>query len=346
MTRVIVGSLLLVAVAAFGQGRRGAPAGAANAEQAPRGGGRQLSKLIEGPDLGVKPVPNPLPLPAGMMFGALGGVVLDSKEHLFVFGGTRPELTQYKADPLPLVEFDQNGKFVRAFGESLGYSSPHGFRIDDSDNFWVTDIGNHTVMKLNPKGDILITLGTKGKAGVWDEAAGNHTLNQPTDIALAKNGDVFVGQGHGGGGSGDPRILRFDKNGKYITSWSGKVDGPEAFSNVHAVIMDPDNHIWVGDRTAKKVLVFDVNGKLVKTIQMPVYVCSFYVAKNGQLYMLSGWDGQILKMDWEGKILAATGKPGRGLNQYGEAESMVINSKGEIFVADKVNDYVQKLIPK
>src|SRR5678816_2942676 len=101
--------------------------------------------------------------------------------------------------------------------DSLGYSSPHGFRIDDADNFWVTDIGNHTVMKLNPKGDILITLGTKGKAGVWDEAAGNHTLNQPTDIALAKNGDVFVGQGHGGGANSDPRILRFDKNGKYIT---------------------------------------------------------------------------------------------------------------------------------
>jgi hypothetical protein len=41
MTRVIVGSLLLVAVAAFGQGRRGTPGGAANAEQGPGGGGRQ-----------------------------------------------------------------------------------------------------------------------------------------------------------------------------------------------------------------------------------------------------------------------------------------------------------------
>jgi len=62
--------------------------------------------------------------------------------------------------------------------------------------------------------------------------------------------------------------------------------------------------------------------------------------------MLSGWDGQILKLDWNAKILAATGKPGRGLNQYGEAESMAISARGEIFVADKINDYVQKLIPK
>ena len=124
------------------------------------------------------------------------------------------------------------------------------------------------------------------------------------------------------------------------------MDGPGAFSNVHAVTMDPQGRVWVGDRTAKKILIFTVDGKFVQSIQMDVYVCSFFVAKDGQPYMLTGWDGQILKIDWNGKILAATGKPGRGLNQYGEAESLAINDKGEMFVADKVNDYVQKLVRK
>ena len=325
-----------------GRGRNNAAAAEGGAPE--RGGGRQLSKLIEGPDLGFKPVPNPLPLPPGMMFGALAGVVINSQEHIFVYGGTRPELTAANADPLPLVEFDRDGKFIRAWGGELNYKSPHGFRIDSNDNFWLSDIGDHTVRKLNPKGELVMTLGTPGKAGVWDEKTGSRTFNQPTDLWIAPNGDIFVGQGHGG--QGDPRILRFDKNGKYITSWSGKVDGPAAFSNVHAVTMDPQGRVWVGDRTAKKILIFDVDGKYIKSIQMSVYVCSFFPAKNGQLYMLSGWDGQILKLDWDANILGATGKPGRGLNQYGEAESMAINSKGEIYVADKINDYVQKLTPR
>ena len=47
-----------------------------------------------------------------------------------------------------------------------------------------------------------------------------------------------------------------------------------------------------------------------------------------------------------GKILGATGKPGTGLNRYGEAEEIAINSRDEIFVADKVNDVVQKLVRK
>jgi hypothetical protein len=50
-------------------------------------------------------------------------------------------------------------------------------------------------------------------------------------------------------------------------------------------------------------------------------------------------------MDWNARPLAVTGRPGRGLNQYGEAESLAINARGEMFVADKINDYVQKLVP-
>ena len=158
MTTVLAALLLMGTTVLWSQGRGGARGGDGG------GGGRVLSKLIEGPDLGYKPVPNPLPLPAGMSFGALGGVVINSQQHIFVFTGTRPELTQNGADPLPLVEFDADGKFVRAWGKELGSSSPHGFRLDSSDNFWLTDIGNHTVTKLNPKGEVVLTLGTKGKS--------------------------------------------------------------------------------------------------------------------------------------------------------------------------------------
>src|SRR5207244_113608 len=100
------------------------------------------------------------------------------------------------------------------------------------------------------------------------------TFYQPTDIALGSDGDIFVAQGHGGNG-GDPRVLRFDRNGKYLNSWSGKVDGPAAFSNVHAITLDLDGNLWVGDRAAKKILLFKKDGSYVKSIQMPVYVCGF-----------------------------------------------------------------------
>lgn len=312
------------------------------------GGGRparQLSKLIEGPDLGYKPVANPLPMPAGMAYGSTAGVQINSKGHIFVFMGVRPDQKLNNMAFGPMVEFDPDGRFVRAWGEALDVSSPHGFRIDSEDNFWLTDIGDHTVTKLNPKGELLFRIGTKGKAGVWDEASGSRTLSQPTDLVIARNGDIIIGQGHGG--AGDPRVLKFDKNGKYIASWSGKTEGPAAFADVHTVIFAPDGNLWVGYRSAKRILVFTPDGKFVRGIQMPVYVCSFYIhEKTNQLYMTSGWDGQILKLDWNANILAATGSPGVGLNKYGESMGLAISSRDEIFVGDKINDVVQKLIRK
>jgi len=131
---VLVCSLSVLAQEAGRGGAQGARGGAA---QGGRGGVRQLSAPIEAPDLGVRPVPNPLPLPTGMAFGSLAGVVVNSKQHIFVYTGTRPELTLHKADPLPLVEFDPDGKFIRAWGAELKSDSPHGFRMDKEDNFYL-----------------------------------------------------------------------------------------------------------------------------------------------------------------------------------------------------------------
>ena len=45
-------------------------------------------------------------------------------------------------------------------------------------------------------GKTLLTIGTKGEAGEWNEAAGSRKLNQPNDVVIADNGDIFIAQGH------------------------------------------------------------------------------------------------------------------------------------------------------
>src|SRR5579863_1885944 len=137
----------------------------------------------EAPALDYVAVPNPLPVPDGVNTGASASVAFDSKGHLFVLSRGAQAIT----------EFDENGKFIRAFGEGL-FTRSHGLRIDKDGNLWATDVGAHTVMKLNPKGEVLMTLGTKGKFGDWNQTA--QLFNEPNDIAIAANGDFFVSQGH------------------------------------------------------------------------------------------------------------------------------------------------------
>src|SRR5579864_1855245 len=120
----------------------------------------------EAPALDYVAVPDPLPVPANVMMGASSDVAFDSKGHLFVLS----------RGAQPLTEFDENGKFIRAFGEGL-FTRSHGLRIDKDGNIWATDVGAHTVMKLNPKGEVLMTLGTKGKFGDWNQTA--QLFNEP-----------------------------------------------------------------------------------------------------------------------------------------------------------------------
>src|SRR5438105_7352923 len=151
------------------------------------------------PELDYVSVAEPLSFPAGTsLAGAAAAVAFDSKGHLFVLTRGNPSL----------YEFDENGKFIRSFGEGL-FTRSHGLRIDKDGSIWATDVGAHTVMKLSPQGQVLLTLGTKGQRGEWNESA--HLLNEPNDIAIGRNGDVFVTQGHTPGANGDPRVLKFDK---------------------------------------------------------------------------------------------------------------------------------------
>jgi len=191
----------------------------------------------EAPALDYVAVANPLPLPEGTTMGASASVAFAPNGHLYVLA----------RGPLALFEFDENAKFIRAFGE--GYTRTHGLRIDKDGNIWLSDVGAHIVQKLNPKGEVLLTLGTKGEAGVWDEATGSHKFNEPNDIAIAANGDVFITQGHSpGAGKGDPRVFKFDKNGKFIKTWGGKGTGPGQFDVAHGMAIDAKGLLWVTDR--------------------------------------------------------------------------------------------------
>ena len=301
--------------------------------QAGRGGNTRESKQASGPDLGYVPVDSALRLPPGLTYGTnVMAVAVNSKNHVFV----------YHRAPVCLVEFGPDGTFVRAFGDGLS-TQAHGMQIDSADNIWITDVGDHTVQKLNPQGQVVMTLGVKGKAGTWNEAAGSHLLDQPVDLAFAPNGDVFIVEGHGSAYQG---ILRFDKNMKFVTSWSLKKKDDATRHNVHAAVIDSKGLVYVGDREVGTISVFDADGKHLRDIQMEFLVSGLYIDKGGTLWMTSGHDAQVLKLDWNGKVLGATGKPGTGLNEYQESHYMTMGPKNEIYVADTLNNRVQKLVKR
>jgi DNA-binding beta-propeller fold protein YncE len=277
-------------------------------------------------------VANPLPVPADIKMGAAASVAFDSKGHMLVLS----------RGAQPLTEFDAEGKFIRSFGEGL-FTRSHGLRIDAAGNIWATDVGAHVVYKLSPQGQVLLTLGTKGQPGAWDSAT--HLLREPNDVAIARNGDIFVVQGHTPGAMGDPRVLKFDKNGTFIKSWGGKGKEPGQFEVAHGIAIDAKGLLWVADRENQRIQIFDADGKFIREVKYAGLPCSLAIG-NQYIYMVNGFAGQLLRLDLQGKVLAATGKPGTGVGEFGEAHFIAVSPKGEIYVADSVNAAVQKFVKK
>lgn len=285
--------------------------------------GPDPKQMETAPPLGYHAVETGLTLPDGVTMGAASSVAFNAAGHMFVFNRGQQ----------PVMEFDERGTFVRAFGEGQ-FVRPHGMRIDSEGHVWTTDVNGHTVTKWSPTGTALLTLGTRGKPGAWDEAAGTRLLYEPTDLAFGPNGDVFVASGHG---RGEGRVLRFDRTGRLLKSWGGNGTGPGQFNQPHSIAVDRAGQVLVADRENRRVQVFDMDGNFKTSWSFRGLPCGLYVAADGQRYLASGFAGQILKLDANGKPVGMMGQPGKALGEFGEAHYMAIAPTGDIFVADTIN---------
>lgn len=290
-------------------------------------------QAINGPNLDVVAIAqaDAIELPAEIELDQVASVALDSRGHLFVL---------HRGEQA-LLEFDTDGAFVRAFGDGL-LERAHGLTIDQRGGFWVTDVAAQTVMRLDDDGNVLMTLGTPGESGAWDEAAGTRLFDQPTDVAIGPDGSIFVSQGHS---RGEPKLLKFDANGEFLMSWGGRGTHPWEFAVAHSIVIDAAGLLYVADRENRRIQVYDLNGEFVKGWVYRGMACSLALGADGYIYMVTGFDGQIVRLDTDGHVLGVTGQPGEGPNEYGEAHDIAVAPNGDIFVADVVNRRLQKLVP-
>ena len=120
-----------------------------------------------------------------------------------------------------------------------------------------------------------------GKAGV--ARSGPDTFNEPTDVAVAPNGDIFVSEGHGG--EGEARILKFAKDGKFIRAWGKKGSGPGEFNVPHALAFDSQGRLFVGDRANNRIQIFDQEGNFLAEWRQFWRPSGLFIDRNYTLYV-------------------------------------------------------------
>jgi hypothetical protein len=138
-------------------------------------------------------------------------------------------------------------------------------------------------------------------------------------------------------------LLKFDAQGQFIKSWGGRGTYPWEFAVAHSIFID-DAELYVADRENRRIQIYDLDGEFLRGWGYRGMACSLTLGADGFIYMTTGFDGQIVKLDKNGRVLGVTGRPGDGPNEYGEAHDLAVSARGEIFVADVVNRRLQKLV--
>ncbi|MEA2938183.1 MAG: hypothetical protein QOC56_1687, partial [Alphaproteobacteria bacterium] len=221
-------------------------------------------------------------LPEGRKMGAPIGVEVDRDgKSVWVFDRCGANDCG-KSNVAPIMKFDPSGKFVTSFGAGL-FNFPHGLGVDRDGNVYATDErgknGKGAVLvKFAPDGKVLMTIGKPGMPG-----DGEDTLDGPSDVVVAPNGDIYVADGHGG--NTNDRIVKFSKDGKFIKAWGkhGKAQGE--FDTPHGMALDSAGRLYVADRVNSRIQIFDADGKFVAEWKQFGRPSGVFVDKNDTLYV-------------------------------------------------------------
>ncbi len=206
-----------------------------------------------------------LRLPAGRSMGSTSAVTLDGHGHIWV--ADRCGANSCEGSSLdPIMEFDAQGNFLRAFGRGM-FVFPHGIFVDRAGHVWVTDAKSadrttavargNVVVEFDPSGKLVRAIGGRGNA--------SHTaprFHLPSAVLVTREGDIFIADGHDPG-ERYARILKLDRNGRVIKQWGENGSGPGQFDMPHALAMDSRGRLFVADRGNDRIQIFDQDGRLL-----------------------------------------------------------------------------------
>ena len=291
--------------------------------------------------------------------GEAAGVATNSKGDIFVYTRTgHPTISLGTSRPFAhggsrLFQFDKTGKFIREIGhDSYAMLVAQQVRVDPQDNVWIVDQMSSMVIKFDPNGQIALLLGRKSESETRagqrhsdrsrPSAGGRGVDEAAVDLpARASRRTSFNGRPTWPGtppetsilpmDSATPAIAKFDKHGKFIKSWGSRGTDPGQFSTPHGIAIDAQGNVYVADRETRRIQVFDGEGtfkRQIVNVGNPAAIC---ITPGAHQYLYTSnsnppddidVDGEIYKVELDGKILGKFGKAGKLPKEFGTVNAI------------------------
>lgn len=245
-----------------------------------------------------------------------------------------------------IVVLDRNGRITEAwtqwdhlFQDGRG---PHQINISPYDPdraVWIIDDMRHQVFKFSNDGKkLLMTLGESGIFGDNDDPT---HFRRPTDIAFVPDGSFFISDGYG-----NTRVLKFDRNGKFVKMWGTRGNKPGQFDTPHAIASDKNGRIYVADRGNDRIQVFDQEGQFIAEWPNVINPYTIRISDDGIAWVHSGVTNEFFTYDLNGKLIDRWGKTGTAPGDMWSVHEFSADPDGNLYVAEVFGGRAQKFIPK
>ncbi len=307
--------------------------------------------------------PQPLGHP-GWTWGSQGGVFAETPNRIYIanrgelpipekapegYTGGYGAFGQPATSGKPRMEncilvVDGNGKLLEDWTQwdhlFEGGRGPHHVKIspyDPEKHVWVVDDMVQQVFEFTHDGkQLVMTLGERLVKGEDDKHFG-----RPTDIAWLPDGTFFISDGYI-----NTRVVKFDKNGKYLMTWGTKGKGPGQFDLPHSIDIDAQRRVYVADRSNSRIQIFDENGKYLSewdNIRQPYHIM---ITADQHLWVADGVTNKFLKYDLNGKRLYSWGTYGSFPGAFWGVHQFSIDPAGNLYAAETFGGRTQKFTPK
>lgn len=242
-------------------------------------------------------------LPADIKYGNTHGVCQDSQGRIYVHHTVNAASESSDS----MVVFDPSGKFIKSWGKDFK-GGAHGLHIRKEGNtefLYLCDTKRGLVVKTTLDGEEVFTLGYPSQAEPYKPGGdGKQIKYSPTNLAIAPNGDIYVGDGYG-----SSYVNVYSSKGEYQFTFGGPGKEPGQLDCPHGIICDERGTqpiITVADRGNNRIQNFTLEGKHIGFISGTNLPCHFSFYKNGDV-VVPDLGARVTLLDRDNKVITHLG---------------------------------------
>jgi sugar lactone lactonase YvrE len=121
-------------------------------------------------------------------------------------------------------------------------------------------------------------------------------------------GDIFVCEGHASSATAGARIIKLDKNGKFIKEWGKRGTGQGEFDQPHSFAFDSKGRLFIADRGNNRIQIYDQDGNFLEMgWQQYSRISGLWIDKDDMLFAADSESGGVARgrTNWKRGIRTA-----------------------------------------